>query len=179
MTPEQIAEGRALLAEFIKTGWGGANAWNYWLRQNLLALLDAAERVARLEAEMAALTDANAVHANMLRGSIAKPSVEQIVHLYGADVLVAALPQADRLRAIEAENARLREALKAKPWPPTDDELREMLAQFVGAWWSQSSAHMIRNQRLRIEDIKAMYAVRDALAPFVARAALNGEGGGA
>lgn len=89
------------------------------------------------------------------------------------------LAELDRLRAIEAENARLREALKAKPWPPTDDELREMLAQIVGAWWSQSSAHMIRNQRLRIEDIKAMYAVRDALAPFVARAAINGEGGGA
>jgi len=37
------------------------------------------------------LTDPVVVHANMLRGSIAKPTVEQIVHLYGVDALTAAL----------------------------------------------------------------------------------------
>ncbi len=37
------------------------------------------------------LSDPVAVHLNMLRGTIAKPSVEQIIHLYGAEVLRAAL----------------------------------------------------------------------------------------
>ena len=31
------------------------------------------------------------VHLNMLRGTIAKPTVEQIIHLYGVDALVKAL----------------------------------------------------------------------------------------
>ena len=38
------------------------------------------------------LSDPVTVHANMLRGTIAKPTVEQIIHLYGADALRAALP---------------------------------------------------------------------------------------
>jgi hypothetical protein len=37
------------------------------------------------------LADPNAVHINMLAGKIAKPSVESIIHIYGADVLAAAL----------------------------------------------------------------------------------------
>jgi hypothetical protein len=38
------------------------------------------------------LSDPDAVHLNLLRGSLARPSVEQIVHLYGAETLRAALP---------------------------------------------------------------------------------------
>ncbi|GEM_PF-2736771 len=38
-----------------------------------------------------ALTDPNAVHVNMLAGHIAKPSIDQIVHIYGADALRAAV----------------------------------------------------------------------------------------
>jgi hypothetical protein len=57
--------------------------------RSVSAALDAAEaKVARLEG---ALSDPVAVHANMLRGTIAKPTVEQIIHLYGADALRAAL----------------------------------------------------------------------------------------
>jgi hypothetical protein len=37
------------------------------------------------------LPDPVVVHANMLRGTIAKPGVEQIVHLYGVDTLCKAL----------------------------------------------------------------------------------------
>lgn len=37
------------------------------------------------------LTDPVTVHANMLRGTIAKPTVEQIIHLYGVDTLAKAL----------------------------------------------------------------------------------------
>lgn len=38
-----------------------------------------------------ALNDPIAVHANMLRGTIAKPTIEQIIHLYGVDALCKAL----------------------------------------------------------------------------------------
>lgn len=52
-------------------------------------------KVARLEAlnpnRPNELTDPIAVHANMLRGTIAKPTVEQIIHLYGVDALCKAL----------------------------------------------------------------------------------------
>ncbi len=34
------------------------------------------------------LSDPNAVHANMLRGTIAKPSLAQIIHLYGSQALL-------------------------------------------------------------------------------------------
>lgn len=37
-----------------------------------------------------ALSDPNAVHINMLTGRIARPTPEQIVHIYGADVLARA-----------------------------------------------------------------------------------------
>jgi hypothetical protein len=38
------------------------------------------------------LSDPDAVHLNLLRGTLARPSVEQIIHLYGAEALRAALP---------------------------------------------------------------------------------------
>ena len=38
------------------------------------------------------LADSNAVHLNMLRGGIAKPSIKQIIHLYGEEALRDALP---------------------------------------------------------------------------------------
>lgn len=37
------------------------------------------------------ISDPVTVHANMLRGTIAKPTVEQIIHLYGRGTLLAAL----------------------------------------------------------------------------------------
>ena len=37
------------------------------------------------------LTDPVVVHANMLRGAIAKPTLDQIIHLYGVDALCRAL----------------------------------------------------------------------------------------
>jgi hypothetical protein len=36
-------------------------------------------------------TDPNTVHINLLRGSLARPSIAQIIHIYGADNLRAAL----------------------------------------------------------------------------------------
>ncbi len=76
-----------------------------------------------------------------------------------------------------AEVGRLRAMMAAKPWPPTEAELRGMLADIVEAWWSKSSGNFIRqapsNAKLSVADIKGLYAVRDALAPYVARAALS------
>lgn len=40
----------------------------------------------------ALLSDPDAVHLNLLRGTLARPSVAQIIHLYGAEALRAALP---------------------------------------------------------------------------------------
>lgn len=39
------------------------------------------------------LSDPNAVHIHMLRGSIAKPTTEQIIHIYGRDALLLALAE--------------------------------------------------------------------------------------
>lgn len=46
---------------------------------------------ARIEQSATDLTDPVTVHANMLRGTIARPTVEQIVHLYGRDALTKVL----------------------------------------------------------------------------------------
>ena len=60
------------------------------------------------------MQDPNAVHQNLLRGALARPSVEQIIHLYGAETLRAALPsppdpdeRAAELEAVIAEQAAL------------------------------------------------------------------------
>lgn len=47
-------------------------------------------------AQIAGLQDPVAVHANMLRGTIAKPTLEQVIHLYGRDALVKALEATER-----------------------------------------------------------------------------------
>jgi hypothetical protein len=60
------------------------------------------------------LKDPNAVHHNLLRGALARPSVEQIIHLYGAETLRAVLPslpdpdeRVAELEAVIAEQAAL------------------------------------------------------------------------
>ena len=64
------------------------------------------------------LSDPVTVHANMLRGTIAKPTVEQIIHLYGADALRAALPA-----VVPALHRSFPEAGDGRPLPPMGDEL--------------------------------------------------------
>lgn len=66
------------------------------------------------------LSDPVTVHANMLRGTIAKPNVEQIIHLYGADALRAALPA---VTAPDALHRSFPEAGDGRPLPPMGDEL--------------------------------------------------------
>lgn len=49
---------------------------------NARAPSQAATTIAELQADLEKLKDPNAVHLNMLRGGIAKPSWDQILHLY-------------------------------------------------------------------------------------------------
>ena len=78
---------------------------------------------AEVEETKRLLSDPNAVHINMLAGKIAKPSVEQIVHVYAGRIVPAhtvsdlAVMHMERYQAIadlaerDAQIARLREAL--------------------------------------------------------------------
>lgn len=79
------------------------------------ALIDTPAQVADpAQIRGAALLDPIAVHANMLRGTIAMPSVNNIIHLYGEDVLRAALiptPPADA-----PELVALVDAATPGPW---------------------------------------------------------------
>lgn len=53
------------------------------------------------------LADPDAVHLNLLRGTLARPSLAQIIHLYGAEALRAALPDPPDPDARVAELERL------------------------------------------------------------------------
>ena len=55
------------------------------------AQLEAEAELAAAQQREAALSDPICVHVNMLRGTIAKPTLEQIIHLYGVDALCKAL----------------------------------------------------------------------------------------
>jgi hypothetical protein len=76
-----------------------------------LSLRAISEATAALEAQEG-LTDPVAVHVNMLRGTIAKPSARNIVHLYGEAALLAEMDTLRaRLSAAEAIGARLTQGL--------------------------------------------------------------------
>lgn len=77
------------------TDAGNANGGDV-LRAGNIALMSKRELQFRLDEALrdvdrlqAALSDPIAVHANMLRGTIAKPSPGQIVHIYGVEALLA------------------------------------------------------------------------------------------
>lgn len=53
--------------------------------------IDRIAAITALPAVQPDLTDPVVVHANMLRGAIAKPTLDQIIHLYGVDALCRAL----------------------------------------------------------------------------------------
>lgn len=61
------------------------------------------------------LFDPVTVHANMLRGTIAKPTVEQIIHLYGVDALTKALAPVIVREAALDDLARLGQEYDAAP----------------------------------------------------------------
>jgi len=69
-----------------------------------IARVEAVEAdAARMREDIAKLSDPNAVHANLLRGSIARPSVAQIIHIYGEDALRAELGGDPVLQALGLE----------------------------------------------------------------------------
>lgn len=61
------------------------------IRAALASLSTPAQPVDETERLREVIADPNAVHVNMLRGSIAKPSIAQFIHLYGEDAVRAAL----------------------------------------------------------------------------------------
>jgi hypothetical protein len=62
----------------------------------------ARDAIRALPAVQPDLTDPNVVHANMLRGTIAKPTVDQIRHIYGDDLPdAAAIREAALIKALE------------------------------------------------------------------------------
>ena len=95
---EEVARAVRLLSEvFIDGGSPTAAA----------VLNIAMDHISALPAVQPDLTDPNVVHANMLRGTIAKPTLDQIIHLYGVDALCRALvPVISREAALD-EMARL------------------------------------------------------------------------
>ena len=52
--------------------------------------------------ELALLSDPNAVHANMVRGTIANPSIRQILHIYGESEIMKVI-DADKMARLKKE----------------------------------------------------------------------------
>ena len=69
-----------------------------------------ASRLAELERQIAALKDPAAVHVNMLRGGIAKPTWEQIKHIYPAEVAELEKREADLAEKLRHRDNMLAEA---------------------------------------------------------------------
>ena len=68
-----------------------------WLDSDSRAAIEATQTDQQLREEVerlrAVMQDSAAVHLNMLRGGIAKPSVPNIWHLYGVEALLAEAPE--------------------------------------------------------------------------------------
>ncbi|WWT39560.1 hypothetical protein [Microcystis phage Mae-JY02] len=81
----------------------------------------------RADVVEARLSDPVAVHANMLRGTIAKPTVEQIIHLYGRE---AFRPMIDAAVAKALEDACLAVSEHAD-WPEDEHGRTEQVGLFA------------------------------------------------
>lgn len=53
-------------------------------------------QAATIEKLEGALKDPNAVHVNLLRGTIARPTIRQIIHIYGEEPLRQALANMEK-----------------------------------------------------------------------------------
>ena len=88
------------------------------------------------------LSDPVVVHANMLRGTIAKPTVEQIIHLYGVDALTKALaPVIVREAGIEPVAAPAEDAAAKGE---TDGETLERLGMDGAKWAAEFRTTALR-----------------------------------
>ncbi len=109
-------------------------------------LITAANQLAALVAERAMLSDPNAVHVNMLRGSIAKPSLGQIMHLY---------PE------ISAERDALTQSV-ARLHEKADDALRRRDEKARGLADAVAERDRMRAASLSDDDIDALQLTRTA-----------------
>ena len=114
VTKNKIVDAQAIAAQQIKAriralapadGLAAVDALRVEARENAMqalasmgqaqeayeAQLEAEAELAAAQQREAALSDPICVHVNMLRGTIAKPTLDQIVHLYGVDALCKAL----------------------------------------------------------------------------------------
>jgi len=124
------------------TGWSEAAVAGYEKTRDAIHAHYAsalAARDARIAEFERILADPNAVHINMLRGTIARPSIEQVRHLYP-----------EEFAALEAEREKLREALA---------EAADELDAYYTAEYPTDHAHHVR----KIEPAKAATPARAAL----------------
>lgn len=90
----------------------------YWMEMRGGTLLALAREAMTLRAEIAKLQDPAAVHAGMLSGRIARPTIRQLVHLTGSvpngeDAQLAEIARLrERVKELETERDGLQEALQ-------------------------------------------------------------------
>lgn len=78
--------------------WFGDEHYKFIASEALAAADAAAEAATERDGDiMRIIADPKLVHLNMLRGTIAKPSVADIVHLYGVEALSAAIAAAPKI----------------------------------------------------------------------------------
>jgi prophage DNA circulation protein len=97
-----LVAGLRRIATFCFGGTSDANA---------AAVSRAADALESMGRELEHLSDPIAVHINMMRGTIAKPSIENIHHLY-PEIREEAAKTRLALSESQAEGRRLREALR-------------------------------------------------------------------
>lgn len=153
--------------EEIEIDWTQGVAENFErVKAALLSALEAEKKRAdKAEAELAKVTDPNAVHVNMLRGTIAKPSVAQIKHLYGDAIADPAELTRLRARADKAEDRaeRFKNALQelqqwvnAYPldiYPEPNFRLAAKVLTDAGLSLDAISASNMRHVLTRVEEI--------------------------
>lgn len=87
--PDQLVDERQRLVARLTEAANSPNS--RWTRLILAQAADQIEADGKRLADLDKLNDPVAVHVNMLRGTIAKPSLANMIHLYGAEALSAAL----------------------------------------------------------------------------------------
>jgi len=111
----------------------------------------------------ALLADPNAVHLNMLRGTIAKPSVEQIAHIYGRLRLLIQEPETG-WRKIESFSADER----ARLWP-----IAETLAMMDGnAFFVMKGKYQSEHVASYLPEASALYEANGGDAGWAGEAIL-------
>ena len=169
----------AMTGETMPCLWGGGNDYmacrvchlEYDYRVAPKPPCGAADALARLTAELARLSDPLAVHINMVRGAIAKPSIENIRHIY-PEIAQGEFEARCALRAAEARALTAeaeRDQLKIG-----NRVLDEMVAEHCGKRLTAEAAlakavEDARAEGMQIMALQADLARYEAAAPLSAR----------